>query len=185
MYVEEFKQYVDDADTVRNWALQLPSVIFCNTLMQVWNWALQELPALPSFIMGHSMGGCISTYLASRIINGGLGISAQTDPKSLKGLILSAPAFEVGAAVSQVKIAAGRVINLLSPHTQIPGGIDHSTLSRAPGVYDTFKADPLCCEFNTVRPPPPPTPLFPPPLFPPSCSPRALRRHLFQRGVGR
>ena len=37
-----------------------------------------------SFIMGHSMGGCISTYLASRIINGGLGISAQTDPSSLK-----------------------------------------------------------------------------------------------------
>jgi pimeloyl-ACP methyl ester carboxylesterase len=101
--------------------------------------------------MGHSMGGCISTYLASRIINGGLGISSQTDPSSLKGLILSAPAFEVGAAVSQVKIAAGRVINLLSPHTIIPGGIDHSTLSRAVGVVEAFRADPLCCDFNTVR----------------------------------
>ena len=96
------------------------------------------------------MGGCISTYLASRIINGGLGMSAQTDPKSLKGLILSAPAFEIGAAVSQVKIAAGRMINLMSPHTQLAGGIDRSTLSRAPGVAEAFVADPLCCEFNTV-----------------------------------
>lgn len=131
MYIEDFKDYVDDGDVV-------------------WNWALQELHPLPSYIMGHSMGGCISTYLASRIINGGLGISAQTDPKSLKGLILSAPAFEVGSAVSQVKIAAGRMINLLSPHTQLAGGIDRSTLSRAPGVAEAFAADPLCCDFNTV-----------------------------------
>ena len=100
MYIDDFKEYVDDANSV-------------------WNWALQDLPALPSFIMGHSMGGCISTYLASRILGDGLGMGAQTDPSSLKGLILSAPAFEIGSSVSQVKIAAGRMINLLSPHTQV------------------------------------------------------------------
>jgi alpha-beta hydrolase superfamily lysophospholipase len=131
MFIEEFRDYVDDADTV-------------------WNWALQELSHLPSFIMGHSMGGCISTYLASRIINGGLGLTSQTDPSSLKGLILSAPAFEVGAAVSQVKVAAGRVINLLSPHTVIAGGLNRSNLSRVPGAAEAFASDPLCCEFNTV-----------------------------------
>ncbi len=125
--------YVDDADVV-------------------WNWALQELAPLPSFIMGHSMGGCIGTYLASRIINGGLGISSQTEPKSLKGLILSAPAFEIGSAVSQAKIVAGRMINLLSPHTHIAGGIDRSTLSRVPGSAEAFTSDPLCCDFNTVQP---------------------------------
>jgi alpha-beta hydrolase superfamily lysophospholipase len=114
MYIDDFKEYVDDGSSV-------------------WNWALQDLPPLPSFIMGHSMGGCISTYLASRILGDGQGMGAQTDPSSLKGLILSAPAFEIGSSVSQVKIAAGRMINLLSPHTQAsnpPSSAQPSILHR-------------------------------------------------------
>ena len=85
-------------------------------------------------------------------------------------MILTAPAFEVGAAISQVKVscffpgcfsarffqcdqfsrsfcplcdvplhvAAGRVINLLSPHTTIPGGLDHSGEGAGDGAVDAL-----------------------------------------------
>lgn len=105
----------------------------------IFNWSQASLPPLPIFLMGHSMGGLITLYTAVPI------------QKLISGMILSAPAFIAGAAISPLKVAVGRIINRIMPTFRVPGSSDKDCLSRIPEVSVAYHTDPLSYHFNTVR----------------------------------
>lgn len=106
---------------------------------KVFNWIQSNLSELPLFVHGHSLGGCIATYFAS--VYG----------PSLQGLMLCAPAFQVGDAYSAWKIAIGKIFAKAAPHFRMIRSSDPSALSRDPEVTAAYLRDPLCCSFNTLR----------------------------------
>ena len=119
-WIEGFEDYITDAKTVLDQSLS-------------------ELPSLPTFLWGHSLGGAIALALASR------------QSESLAGLLLNSPAFRIGKGVSPVKVMVGRWLNKVLPHLKIPEALDLKALSRDPVIAIDYKKDPLCSRFNTVR----------------------------------
>ena len=81
------------------------------------------------FLLGHSMGGCISLELALQ------------RPKLLDGLILSAPAAALESA-SPVELFLGRILSAVAPRTGV-FEVDSGTVSRDPEVVADYDADPL------------------------------------------
>lgn len=119
-WVEKFEDYVDD-------------------MARVFHWILRECPPLPLFVLGHSLGGAISTHFTA------------TYQKELTGLILSAPAHVPGEGVSAIKIKVGRWLLKVAPTLRIPGSTDHGYLSKDPGIAENYAKDPLACHFNTIQ----------------------------------
>lgn len=119
-WVERFGDYVEDA-------------------AHVLHWIQRELPALPLFVLGHSLGGAVATYFTA------------IHQAEITGLVLSAPAHRPGLGVSPVKIAVGRWLCRVFPKLRIPGSLDNSSLSKDPTIGATYTADPLACHFNTLR----------------------------------
>jgi acylglycerol lipase len=105
----------------------------------VINWAANKKPAAPLFIFGHSLGGTIAIMAAAEL------------HMQLKGLVLTAPAYLPGNAVSPIKIRIGRLLNHVTPRLKIPAALDLSAISRDPQVVAAYREDPLNCRFNTVR----------------------------------
>jgi len=89
---------------------------------------------IPLFLMGHSMGGAIAAlYAAERLPANG---------RKLAGLILSSAALKPPANASRWKLRLGGLISRLMPH--FPAlTIDPATLSRAHGVVEANRRDPL------------------------------------------
>lgn len=112
---------------------------YCEDALSIFNWTRGELLPLPLFLMGHSLGGAIAIHSVTPI------------QRALQGLILSAPAFITGSAISPLRIALGRLINHMLPTFQIPSGSDQGCLSRIPEVVTAYEKDPLSFHFNTVR----------------------------------
>ncbi len=106
---------------------------------KVFNWICTHRDPLPLYVLGHSLGGAIAIYFGARYAS------------QLKGLILSAPAYIAGDAISPLKIAVGKVIQRFAPHLRLPGSLDLSNLSRDPQVITDYANDPLACHFNTLR----------------------------------
>jgi alpha-beta hydrolase superfamily lysophospholipase len=98
-----------------------------------------ERPPLATFVLGHSLGGALSVRYASQ------------NPKAIKGLILSAPAYIPGGGVSKIKIFIGRILNKLTPSMRISGGLDVTAISRDPDEVARYQSDELVYSFNTVR----------------------------------
>lgn len=93
-------------------------------------------PALPLFLLGHSMGGLIAVRYALR---------HQAD---LAGLVLSGAALQVGDDVSPLAKRVGAVIARVAPNLPlIPART--GVLSRDPEVERRFAADPLCYRGRT------------------------------------
>lgn len=105
----------------------------------VFHWICRELSNLPLFVLGHSLGGAIALHFVA------------TYQRGLSGLVLSAPAFQVGTGISALKVAIGKVLSNMTPTLRIPQSSDPTGISRDPKVVEAFKNDPLCCHFNTVR----------------------------------
>lgn len=124
---EGIRQYVDAFDD------------YLADVQTVRDWLERTLPPLPLFLFGHSLGGTISIRYAARSQAG------------LRGLILSAPGFEIGDGISPVKIAVGRMLGRFFPKLRIPGALDLTALSRIPEEIEIYKKDPLNCTFNTTR----------------------------------
>lgn len=90
----------------------------------------RDYPALPVFLVGHSMGGLIAArYLLSRQAN-------------FAGAVLSAPALEVPQPPSHAAIRVNRLISLLWPSLGVMQ-LDASGVSRDAGVVADYRADPL------------------------------------------
>jgi acylglycerol lipase len=89
---------------------------------------------IPLVLMGHSMGGTIAAlWVAERL-------AGSSHP--LAGLILSSPALKPGDDVPRWKLAMGGLISRLLPRYGALT-IDPATLSRAHGVVEANRRDPL------------------------------------------
>jgi acylglycerol lipase len=90
--------------------------------------ALAEHPALPVFVLGHSMGGTIAVRYALR------------HQARLAGMILSGPmlAVEAGAPLR----FAGRALSVVAPTLPLIG-VDPALVSRDPQVVAAYESDPL------------------------------------------
>lgn len=98
--------------------------------------ARSRFPALPRFVLGHSMGGLIATRYAIRY------------QRDLTGLVLSGPALIVGESVpawqTRILIGLSRLLPDLPLLPFTPG-----LLSRDPEVERRSLADPLCYHGRT------------------------------------
>ena len=92
-------------------------------------WARQQVPTLPLFLFGHSMGGLIVTYYT------------LTQSPDLAGVILSGPALKLNGA-SPLLVAIGHIIAKVYP-TFPMSTIDTTGISRDAAVVLANKADPL------------------------------------------
>jgi alpha-beta hydrolase superfamily lysophospholipase len=105
----------------------------------VFNWICRQLPPIPLFVHGHSLGGAIATHFA-----------AHYGPH-LRGLSLSAPAYLVGGSISATKITVGRFLATVAPTVRLPNGSDFAAVSRDPKVVEAYQNDPLAYHFNTLQ----------------------------------
>jgi acylglycerol lipase len=86
-------------------------------------------PALPVFLLGHSMGGQIALAYALE------------HQQELAGLVLSAPAL-ASTALPRAAVAVLRRLARLAP-TLRPAGIDPAKISKDAAVVAGYRADPL------------------------------------------
>jgi alpha-beta hydrolase superfamily lysophospholipase len=107
---------------------------FVDDLHLLFRRARDEQPVLPTFLIGHSMGGLIATHYALR------------HQESLAGLVLSGAALQIGERTSPLlKLIApliARLLPALPVERTASGG--ESVLSTDPAVQQRFDADPLC-----------------------------------------
>jgi alpha-beta hydrolase superfamily lysophospholipase len=91
--------------------------------------AAGEHPGTDVFLLGHSMGGCLSLVYAIR------------HQQRLTGLVLSGPLAALDAAPAPVRVLAG-VLSALAPKLPL-FAVDPSLVSRDPAVVRAYEADPL------------------------------------------
>ncbi|MEV6769758.1 lysophospholipase [Nocardia sp. NPDC051030] len=91
--------------------------------------ATAKHPGLPSFLIGHSMGGLTTAYLATR------------DPIEVTGIVLSAPAIVIEAG-NAVQKALAPLISRLLPNLPVLK-LDSNLVSRDPDVVRDYDTDPL------------------------------------------
>ena len=106
---------------------------------RVYQWADRELPRAPWFALGHSLGGAVACHFAAHFSS------------ELHGLVLSAPAFRAGGAISPIKIAVGTVLERFFPTLRLPAGADHGAISRDPAEVEAFRSDALSFHRQTLR----------------------------------
>ena len=110
VYVDRFSEFVD---TLK---------LFVD-MVKAWQ------PGLPCFMVGHSLGGLISTsYL----------LEHQAD---LDGAVLSAPAVKVSDDISSTTIMAGKLLSSIAPKFGVLQ-IDPATVSQDPAVVEALINDP-------------------------------------------
>ncbi|ESO82540.1 hypothetical protein LOTGIDRAFT_223188 [Lottia gigantea] len=110
----------------------------------------KKFPDVPTFIIGHSMGGAIAI------------MAGLKRPKFFKGVVLIAPAITPSPdAVQPWKITMGRFLSRLCPQAPILK-LDPNNVSRDEAVVNRYKEDPLVhhgglkakwglCMINTLK----------------------------------
>ncbi|KAJ7593773.1 Alpha/Beta hydrolase protein [Mycena floridula] len=108
-------------------------------------WAIdhvkKEVPGVPVFLMGQSMGG-------------GQVLGFATEGKgweSLAGVIAQSPCIELTKPASKIARFLGKKVGLFLPYMTIPADVKPATLSRDPAVGEAFLKDPLVKHFGTLR----------------------------------
>ena len=92
--------------------------------------ARREHPGVPTFLLGHSMGGAIAFACA---------LEHQAE---LRGLVLSAPALASGEHVPPITLLLLRVLALVAPDLgALP--LPAAAISRDPAVVAAYEHDPL------------------------------------------
>lgn len=91
--------------------------------------AVQRHPDLPHFLIGHSMGGLITAYLATRA------------PIDVTGIVLSAAAIDIAAGNAVQRLLAP-AISRYAPNLGVVN-LDSKLISRDPKVVEAYNTDPL------------------------------------------
>ncbi|WP_370886618.1 lysophospholipase [Caballeronia sp. RCC_10] len=86
----------------------------------------------PLFLMGHSMGGTVAALHAAE----------RAEEGTLAGMILSSPALRPGKDMPRWKAKLARIVGTVLPRWRALQ-IDAALLSRAPGVVEAYRRDPL------------------------------------------
>jgi alpha-beta hydrolase superfamily lysophospholipase len=103
---------------------------FTDPLTTYYNMVKGWQAGKPIFILGHSLGGLITTdYLLD-------------NQEKFKGAIISAPAIKISENISSMTIAMGKILSVLAPKAGILA-LDASGISRDPEVVKTYNSDPL------------------------------------------
>ncbi len=89
------------------------------------------IEGIPMFLLGHSMGGLIGFHVALQY------------KKYFKGVILSAPVFQLTMEVPGLKTFIGKVFSKLFPALTQPNGLDPAWLSHDTQIVEKYKQDPL------------------------------------------
>jgi acylglycerol lipase len=100
------------------------------TLKQFRDMVAGWQPEKPTFLIGHSMGGLISSLFLA------------VHPQDVSGAVLSGPAVKLPEGTSALTITAGKVLSFLLPTTGLVA-LDASAVSRDPAVVAAYLADPL------------------------------------------
>jgi alpha-beta hydrolase superfamily lysophospholipase len=87
-------------------------------------------PGKPIFILGHSMGGLITSYYL---------LDHQAD---FKGAIISAPAVKISDSISPVTIFMGKLLSNITPKAGLLA-LDAGAVSSDPKVVSDYVNDPL------------------------------------------
>ena len=95
--------------------------------------------SMPTFILGHSMGGLIALYY---------GVKCH-DPR-IKGVILSSPYLKDRLSVSPAKLAFGRAAAGLYPKLALKSGIESYMVCRDKEVCRRYSEDKLNTNFVSV-----------------------------------
>jgi alpha-beta hydrolase superfamily lysophospholipase len=103
---------------------------FIKPLLIFYKMVTQWQTDAPIFILGHSMGGLISSYYL---------IDHQAD---FKGAVISGPAVKVGEGISQATIIMGKILSKIAPKMGILA-LDVNTISKDPAVVAAYENDPL------------------------------------------
>ena len=112
IYVHSFDDYLNDMDIFLSQAVKLSA-------------------GKPVFLLGHSMGGTITTlYTITR------------QPNFLNGIVLSAPAVKFGSDISPSLIKLAGILSILTPHLKTVK-LDNASISHDPDVKSRYDSDPL------------------------------------------
>ncbi|MFN2236473.1 MAG: lysophospholipase [Anaerolineales bacterium] len=103
---------------------------FIKPLLIFYKMVTQWQTDAPIFILGHSMGGLISSYYL---------IDHQAD---FKGAVISGPAVKVGEGISQATIIMGKILSKIAPKMGILA-LDVNAISKDPAVVAAYENDPL------------------------------------------
>jgi alpha-beta hydrolase superfamily lysophospholipase len=90
----------------------------------------EELPGLPMFMLGHSMGGLIAATFM------------RESQSAFRGCVLSGPALLSDAAPNAIVLWLNRLISSLAPTVPMIG-LDPAGVSRDPEVVRAYVSDPL------------------------------------------
>jgi alpha-beta hydrolase superfamily lysophospholipase len=94
--------------------------------------AAETQPGLPTFLYGHSMGGCIvSKYVLSRNV------------EDLRGALITSPWLRLATPAPKVKAAAGKFLLKVGVNITENAGLEPDHLSRDLSVGQAYLADPL------------------------------------------
>ncbi len=118
-HVRRFSDYLDDLGRV---------------LQQVQ----AEQAGLPTFLVGHSMGGLIVTLFGR-----------ERAPR-LAGVATSGAALALGDGIPRGRLLAARLVRRFLPRLSVASGIDPVGLSRDPAVVEAYRSDPLVESKMTV-----------------------------------
>ncbi|XP_075406383.1 monoglyceride lipase isoform X2 [Tenrec ecaudatus] len=107
--------------------------VFIRDVLQHVDVMQKDYPALPVFLLGHSMGGAIAI------------LAAADRPGYFSGMVLISPLVIANPeSATTFKVLAAKVLNLVLPNLSL-GPIDASVLSRNKSEVDLYVSDPLNC----------------------------------------
>jgi alpha-beta hydrolase superfamily lysophospholipase len=101
--------------------------------------AAQRYPKAVQFLYGHSLGGNLVVNFCLR------------RRPSLKGAVVSGPAFRPAFRPPVWKLTMGKWVYSLWPKLAMPNGLERAALSRDPAVVRAYEADPLVHDKISAR----------------------------------